>query len=129
MMSEKSASYYARYLRNVALAEKMDNEFPDHEGWTSVIRFYAAVHLMNAYLVDKKGVRFDPESADHAERTRAMARCPELRDAPRVYRWLKDLSEVVRYRMNYDYSEADRKESIAWLEKIVAIVEPKLKRA
>ena len=64
MMSEKSASYYARYLRNVALAEKMDNEFPDHEGWTSVIRFYAAVHLMNAYLVDKKGI--DPKKLSAA---------------------------------------------------------------
>jgi hypothetical protein len=52
--------------------------------------------LINAYLIDKGNVRFDPSSSEHQERKNALARCPELRDAPDKYRKLKDLSESVR---------------------------------
>ncbi len=58
-----------------------------------------------------------------------MSRCPELRDAPKTYRWLKDLSECVRYDVKYQYSAEDVENAVEWLDKIVAIVEPKLKKA
>ena len=58
-----------------------------------------------------------------------MSRCPELRDAPEKYRHLKDLSQSVRYNADFEYSDEDRDDSIAWFEKVVAIVEPKLKKA
>ena len=51
---------------------------------------------------------FDPDSTEHKERTRAMAQGPELRDAPKKYRWQKDLSEFVRYDVNYEYADEDR---------------------
>ena len=83
---------------------------------------------MNAYLVDKQSIRFDPESTEHKGRTHAMAQCPELRDAPQRYRNLKSLSEGVRYDVKYEYLGEDREKSIAWLDKIITIVEPKLRK-
>lgn len=129
MMSDDAAKYYELYKTNHALAGAMESQFPNHRGWCCVIRFYAALHLMNAYLVDKRSLGFDPESTEHKARTHAMARCPELRDAPKSYRNLKNLSEEVRYEVNYEYAHADREDAIAWLAKIAAIVEPKLRKA
>ena len=129
MMSDAAAKYHALFMTNAALAAAMEDRFPNHRGWTCVVRFYAALHLMNAYLIEKQNIRFTPESTEHKDRTYAMAKCPELRDAPKTYRYLKDLSESVRYDVNYGYADEDRTDSIAWLNKIVAIVEPKLKRA
>ena len=129
MMSENAANYHALFLTNIALAAEMERQFPAHRGWNCVVRFYAALHLMNAYLIDKQNLRFDPESTEHKERNYAMAQSPELRDAREKYRWLKNLSESVRYDVRYEYADEDRENAIAWLEKIVAIVEPKLKKA
>jgi hypothetical protein len=128
-MSDRAAKYHALFAANVALASEMEQQFPNHRGWSCVVRFYGALHLINAYLIDKQNIRFDPESTEHKERTRAMAQCPELRDAPQKYRNLKNLSESVRYDVNFEYDTEEREKSIAWLEKIVAIVEPKLKKA
>jgi hypothetical protein len=65
--------------------------------------FYAAVHLVNAHLVQKTNVSFDPKAAPAAHQTRseAMRRCPELGKATVKYRELKDLSEAVRYDAGY----------------------------
>jgi hypothetical protein len=128
MMSVDAAKYHGLFLNNVALAASMGKQFPASRGWNCVVRFYAALHLMNAYLIDKQNIAFDPESTEHKERTHAMAQCPELRDAPKKYRWLKGLSESIRYDVNFEYSDGDRENSIAWLDKIAAIVEPKLKK-
>lgn len=128
-MSEDAAKYYAQYLANSALAREMDTHFPVHRGWSCVIRFYAALHLLNAYLIDKPNVDFDPESTEHKERAHALRRCPELRDVPEKYRNLKSLSEDVRYNATYEYSDQDVAKAIAWLAKIIAVVEPKLKKA
>jgi hypothetical protein len=129
MMSESAKKHYARYLENVALAADMEQHMPNDRGWSCVARFYAALHLMNAYLIDKRNVRLKPDATEHKERKAAMAQCPELRDAPDKYRRLKDLSELVRYNVDFEYAEDDREDTIAWLDKIVAIVEPKLKTA
>jgi hypothetical protein len=128
MMSATAAQYYERFKAADALAAEMEEQFPNHRGWNCVVRFYAALHLMNPYLVDKQNLRFDPESTEHKARTSSMNQCPELRDAPQKYRNLKNLSEAVRYDVRYAYADEDREKSIAWLEKIVAIVEPKLKK-
>jgi hypothetical protein len=128
MMSATAAQDYERFKAAVALATEMEEQFPNHRGWTCVVRFYAALHLMNAFLVDKQNLRFDPESTEHKARTHAMNQCPELRDASQKYRHLKNLSEAVRYDVLYAYADEDREKSIAWLEKVVAIVEPKLQK-
>ena len=128
MMSDQAAKHHALYLANVALAESIDELLPGSRGWTCVVRFYAAVHLINAYLVDKQNIAFNPVATEHKQRDYAMAKCPELRDAPARYRQLKRLSESVRYDVNNEYAEEDGAKAIAWLAKIAAIVEPKLKK-
>ena len=108
MMSKKSQLCFERYQENLALAAELEEKLGGRHGWICVVRFYAALHLISAYLIDKRNVRLDPSSSDHSQRRAALERCPELRDAPDKYRRLKDLSESV-------------------LEKIIAIVGPKLK--
>jgi hypothetical protein len=128
MMSEKANRCYDRYKQNVALAAEMEEQLDDDRGWSCVVRFYAALHLVNTYLIDKSNIRFDPASTEHKERKAAMERCPELRDAPQKYRHLKDLSESTRYDAGFEFTAEHRKFSKAMLDKIVAIVEPKLKK-
>jgi hypothetical protein len=129
MMSAKSQRHYDRYKDNLALAVELEEKLDDVRGWSCVVRFYAALHLVNAYLIDKPSLRFDPKSSDHKERKAALARCPELRETPDKYRLLRDYSESVRYDVGFAYTAKVRENSISLLEKIVAIVEPKLKRA
>ena len=102
---------------------------PRAADWVCVLRFYAGLHLTNAYLIDKGNIRFDPDSTEHKERKQAMARCPELRDAPEKYRRLKDLSEDVRYKVNFAFTDQHAEFAKSLLAKIVAVVEPKLKKA
>jgi hypothetical protein len=129
MMSEKAQRYFDRYIQNLAVAAELDQKLADDRGWSSVVRFYAALHLINAYLVDKSNLRFDPTSSEHKERRTALERCPELRDAPDKYRRLKDFSESVRYNVGFEYTQAHNEIAMGWLDKIIAIVEPKLKKA
>jgi hypothetical protein len=127
-MSEEARECFEKYLANAAFARKLERQFPDDAAWSCVVRFYAALHLINAYLIDKQNVRLDPAAAAHTERKKAMDRCPEVRDAPRKYRELKDLSERVRYDAGYQYSPERHQMAKAFLEKIISIVEPKLKK-
>ncbi len=128
MMSNRAQVCYGKYQKNVALAERLEERLPDDRDWNCVVRFYAALHLVTAYLIDRSHVRFDPGSAEHAGRKKAMDRCPELRDAPRRYRQLKDISESVRYDAGFRYTDENGKEVKMHLERIVAIVEPKLNK-
>jgi hypothetical protein len=84
---------------------------------------------MKAYLIDRGHLHFNPESTEHKERKQAMARSPELRDAPEKYRWLKDMSEDVRYKAGFVFKDQHAAAAKSLLAKIVAIVEPKLKKA
>jgi hypothetical protein len=127
-MSDDARDCFQKNLANVVFARKLEEQFPDDAAWSCVIRFYAALHLLNAYLIDKRNARFDPDDAAHVERRRAMECCPELRDAPKKYRELKDLSERVRYDASYSYTPERHRMSKKFLEKIIAIVEPKLKK-
>ena len=129
MMSDSAKKHYARYLENVSLAADVEQHMPSDRGWNCVVRFYAALHLMNAYLIDKSSVRLKADATEHKERRAALARCPELRDAPDKYRRLKDLGELVRYNVEFVFAESHREDAIVWLAKIVAIVDPKLKKA
>lgn len=129
MLSDRALACYHRFQENLALAARIEEKLPDDIAWSCVVRFYAALHLMNAYLVDKTHVRLDPVSTEHTERKKAMDRCPELRDAPKRYRQLKDLSEAVRYDAGFKYTSEHHKDVKANLDKLIAIVEPKLKKA
>ena len=91
-MSDRAKACYDKFKENLALAKRIDLALPGDRAWSCVVRFYAAVHLLNAYLIDKERVRFDPGSAEHPERKKAMNQCPELRDAPKRYRHLRTLA-------------------------------------
>jgi hypothetical protein len=123
-MTDQAQECYA----NAAFARRLEEQFPDQTAWSCVVRFYAALHLVNAYLIDKHNVRLDPKTAAHLERKRAMERCPELRDAPHKFRQLKDMSERVRYDATFDYTPEFHRQSVGFFEKIGAIIEPKLRK-
>jgi hypothetical protein len=129
MMSDRAQACLEKFKANAALAVRIEEKLPDDKAWSCVVRFYAAVHLMNTYLIDKSHVHFDPVAAEHTERRRAMERCPELRDAPKRYRQLKDISESVRYDAGFQYTDEHHTYVKAILAKIAAIVEPKIKKA
>ena len=128
MMSYRAKACYEKFKENAALATRIEEKLPDDKAWSCVVRFYAAVHLVNTYLIDKSQVRFDPASAEHAERKRAMDRCPELRDTPKRYRQLKDISESVRYDAGFKYSDEHHKGVKINLDRIIAIVMPKVNK-
>jgi len=85
-MTELARNCYRKFERYIALASELENQLPGDDGWSVVIRFYAALHLMNCYLVGKGIIHFEIASANHEDRRRIMERCPELRDAPKKYR-------------------------------------------
>jgi hypothetical protein len=126
MITEQAQECLARYRHNVELAERIEVHLPEDAGWSCVIRFYAALHLITAYLIEKTNIRFQPSGAAHLDRKRVMEKCPELRDAPKKYRELKDLSESIRYDAGFTYTAQHRDASLFCLRRIVAIVEPKL---
>lgn len=68
MMSEKAQKHFERYVHNLALAAEIESLLPRAADWVCVLRFYAALHLTNAYLIDKGNIRFDPDSTEHKER-------------------------------------------------------------
>jgi hypothetical protein len=57
MMSDHAAKYHALFQVNANLATLMEEKFSAWRGWNCVLRFYAALHLMNAYLIDKRTSR------------------------------------------------------------------------
>ena len=128
MMSDRAQACFAKFQGNVELAARIEEKLPDDQAWSCVVRFYAAVHLMNTYLIDKSQVRFDPASTEHTERKKTMGRCPELRDAPRRCRHVKDISESVRYDAGFRYTEEHHRDVKTNLDRIIAIVEPKIRR-
>jgi hypothetical protein len=53
MMSARAQACFGNFEENVARAARIDEKLPEDKAWSCVVRFYAAVHLMNAYLIDK----------------------------------------------------------------------------
>jgi hypothetical protein len=129
MMSELAKSCYRRYERNLALADVLEKQPSiDDDGWGIVVRFYAALHLISSYLIDKGTVSFRLNDIDHERRKIAMAKCPEFRDAPGKYRALKELSEEIRYNPEFEIAAHHRDQAKKLLAKIIAIVDPKIKK-
>ena len=128
MMSERARECYEKFLANAALANRLEQQIPQDGGWNCVVRFYAALHLINAFLIDKRNVKFDTTAASHQDRKKAMEKCPELRDAPYWYRELKDLSGLIRYDASFTCAAEHCQKSKSLLAKIIAIIEPKLKK-
>jgi hypothetical protein len=127
-MNERALEFYRRYVHNLGLAQRAESALPNDKDWVSVFLFYAAVHLMNAYLLTKRNVVFDPKKAEHTSRWQAIMQCPEIRHARADYRDLKDLSEAVRYDVGYVFGTQDLQNAKAHFDKVVSVVLPKLKR-
>lgn len=60
--------------------------------WKAVTAFYVALHLVSAVLA-QRGLSVNR----HTERQKALLRQPDLRPIRRLYRALKNASEVARY--------------------------------
>ncbi|MSU80738.1 MAG: hypothetical protein EXS16_21950 [Gemmataceae bacterium] len=124
-------------MASASFATALAVQFPDRADWRCVLRFYAALHLMNAYLIDKSNaylidksnVNLYPLNVIHDDRRQAMKQCPELRDTPKRFRELKDLNERVRYDASFIFSETHRQLTVDLLARLAAIVEPKLRRS
>jgi hypothetical protein len=127
-MNEAARAHYERYLHFFALTKRIETTLPNDRDWACVAMFYAAVHLMSAYLVTKHNVTLDPFGAVHPERKRAMDRCPELKDSRDKYRQLKDLSEAVRYDPGFVFGPQHAANAKSYLTRIISIVEPKVKK-
>ena len=96
--------------------------------WSIVVRFYSALHLVQAYLLTK-GDRF--EAKRHQDRENAMREAPELSKGKAArcyqgYRMLKDLSEQVWYEPGFRPRREDFLSCLSNLEAVRSTVEPKL---
>ena len=128
MMSDFAKVCYRKYEQHSALANLLESQTFIDDGWSIVIRFYAALQLLNAYLLEKRNVSLDLSATAHEGRKHAMMKCPELRDAPRNYRALKELSKDVRYNPEFEFTVKHRDDAKKLFAKIVGIVDPKIKK-
>jgi hypothetical protein len=127
-MNEIAREHYNKFQHNIELAQRIQKSLPADSDWSCVVMFYAALHLITAYLAIKQNVSFDPSKSGHPDRKKAMERCPELRDSPLRYRNLKDISEQVRYDPGFVFGKHHLELARGHLSKIASIVEPKLKK-
>jgi hypothetical protein len=113
-----------RFVRELRYADVLASYAPSH--WEIVVRFYAALHLTQGYLVTKD-YRF--HAGRHADRSAAIRRSPELREPfPRAYNRLRDLSEQVRYDPEFMARPQDFAAAARDLDSVRRIVLPKLER-
>lgn len=90
--------------------------------WGLVVRFYSALHLVEAYIV-AKGL---PNSGDHGARGRQFSKLKELERARRAYDLLQQVSEAVRYIPEATIGATEWTETSTALAKLTSIVRPKL---
>jgi hypothetical protein len=96
------------------------------EDWLVVIRFYIALHTLQAYLITKN-VRF--EAKRHGERLRAIRESPELRvHVEKAYRRLQDVSEQVRYDPGFRARPLDLQQSESDLRTVHLVLDAKISR-
>lgn len=123
---DESRDHYERRKFNRELAESYRARLgDDHPDWEIVIRFYAALHLVQAYLITK-----DPRfhASKHSDRWRAIHASPELRGIRKAYRMLQDVSEQVRYEPGFSTRDTHIETARANLTRVADVVLPKLRR-
>lgn len=127
-MASQVRDHERRAGENLALSCTFASEFPDSD-WIIVLRFYAALHYLQAYLTTKDS-RFHAKR--HDERDKAIKKSPELlrvRSFQNHYRMLRDVSEQVRYEPGFYAPSQLRNDSANWLATIRTALEGKIKRA
>jgi len=119
-------AHVEKAARHSATADAM-SDAPNE--WEIVVRFYAALHLVQAYLVDK-GLDGPPEN--HGQRSKAIRDNTELsqgrgRAFRTVFDRLKSVSEQVRYDAGFTATTADIEKSRTDLATADAFIRPKLR--
>lgn len=104
-MDQRTLEHLALAARNRVLARSLlaPGHPPQAPEWAAVVAFYAAVHLVNAYVWETYG----RESADHGERNLAVRTDPVLGHCQREYRRLADNGYHARYTLGFRLSAAD----------------------
>ena len=123
------AEHYDRARQNRDLAALYEARITERPEWTVVIRFYSALHFLDAYLVTK-----EKAVENHGERKRAIRRLPELSSGPgsgfrRAYYWLQDRSEQVRYDAGYSPPDDLTTQSASKLQTVERVLDGKIARA
>jgi len=123
-MSDDPRLHYERFQRNAALAARLEQTFPEEIDWCCVLMFYGALHLLDAYLTTK----FLPFKIEtHSDRQALVRRYPELRRFGQSYRELQQLSEQVRYDVEFNYNDGHHLEVKRHFGKVVSVLEPWVK--
>lgn len=125
--------------RAVAFAQKADalEAGAQSEEWEIVVRFYAALHLVDAYFETKDSIK--PKPANHFERGGAIRNSAELCQASappaqrnrfrNAYKRLHEMSEQVRYDAAYAASATDFRTARADFSTIRAFLNPVLDKS
>lgn len=124
-----SKEHFDKYLNLVAVTQAIEVNLSAHLEWACVTLFYAAVHLVNSYLVLKPELNFQPSDAVHTDRDKTIRRrCPELQYAKDHYRDLKDLSVNIRYVPGFKFNAQHLAIAKTYFSQVKSIVEPMVKR-
>jgi len=104
-VDQHTIEHLALAARNRDLARSLlaSGQPPQASEWAAVIAFYAAVHLVNAYLWETYG----REPADHGERNLAVRTDPVLGHCRREYRRLADNGYHARYTLGFRIPATD----------------------
>lgn len=124
---EDVAQHKKRSAEDEEAAEKTSKALP-YSPWVLVMRFYAALHITQAYLLTKNE-RF--EARRHHEREKAIRASPELNKTPKfrtAYRWLQDTSEQARYDPGLQIPESYFERSEEYLATVRSFLQSKVDR-
>lgn len=127
MQQREVTEHHARWSANRETATALQEHLPGN-AWALVVEFYAALHLLEAYLKTKPS-KF--HAATHDERTKAIANCSELcqtRDFRKAYKQLQDVSEQVRYAPGFVPREQDFLQSKSNLATVELFIKGKVER-
>ncbi|MGD0836909.1 MAG: hypothetical protein ABSB49_09740 [Polyangia bacterium] len=119
-----------RAKQHEASAQSLAHLLPE-EGWRIVVNFYAALHIVDAYLVSKNPAL---KPKNHEDRACKMNQFPELRESRGVrfkqaYSRLRNLGWQVRYEPGYLSNRGDLDSSDADLATVRGYLRPKVERS
>ena len=124
-MNATAKAHFDRYQQFAASALRIETVLPGEREWCCVVLFYAALHLLDAYLCTKS---FTFAIDSHVHRNLAVRQSPELRRFGTSYRELQDLSEQVRYDPGFTYKAVHHANAGANLAKVAGVLESRIKK-
>ena len=116
-------SHLTRWQQFRASRQLLESSEPVDLLVLSIVSFYAALHLVQAYLLTK-GERFD--ASNHWQRWRALKAATELRLLLDPYKRLRTLSESARYDPSWAPPGALREDTALALNQIERILRGKM---